>query len=185
MTNRQQTTNLINQIENDLKSLEVAYEQYFIGVEKRAPEQQRQKLALLLRKLANKYIPQTDLKFRLRGLTTRFQTYSSYWDRTMRLIEEGKYTRHTSRIVHREIPTPGPESNEPTAADAHGSIDSLYEKLVEAHRLCDMKVPKRDHVTRFLARQEEVIQQKFGERQVEFKVVTERGKPKIKVCAKS
>ncbi len=185
MSNRQQITNLINQLENDLKSLEVAYEQYFIGVEKRTPEGQRQKLTLLFRKLNNKYIPQTDLKFRLHGLASRFQSYTGYWDRIMRLIEEGKYERHISRNRHRELTASIPESSEPGAGNGRDFMDALYEKLVEAHHHCEMKAPNRDQLARFLARQEASIQQKFGERQVEFDVVTEQGKPKIKVRARN
>ena len=185
MSSRQQITDLLEQLEADLKSLEVAYEQYFLGIEKRAPEPLRQKLTLLFRRLLNKYIPQTDLKFRLRGLNSRFQSYTGYWDRIMRLIEEGEYERHTSRIQRRAESKPSREPSAPERAAEDTSLDNLYVQLVDAHQTCNMKAPNRDQVAKFLAQQKNAIQQKFGDRQVEFMVVTESGKPKIKVRAKN
>jgi hypothetical protein len=40
-------------------------------------------------------------------------------------------------------------------------------------------------VANFLAKQKEAIKERFGDRQVDFVVVTASGKPKVKVRAKS
>jgi hypothetical protein len=184
MGSREQVTELLNHLEKDLKGLEIVYEQYFLGLEKRSPEQQRNKMTLRIRKLINLYIPQTDLRFRLQSLISRFNSYSSYWDRIQRLIEEGKYERHTARIQRSEHnglrPMEAMESI--TAADP---LDSLYEKLVEAHHSCNLQPPSRNQVSGFIAKQQDIIKQRFGEKLVDFEVVTEEGKPKIKVRAKN
>jgi hypothetical protein len=180
MISRSQITAALNQLEQDIKSLEIAYEQYFMGIEKREPMRERQRISRLLRNLINRYIPQVDLRFRLQGISSRFQSYSGHWDRVLRLIDEGRYERHTSRTqrqagVSAGMPAPPPLD----------PVESLYEKLAEAHQACGMKAPPKDQVARFLDKQQEVIHQKFGDRIVEFDVVTENGKPKIKVRAKS
>lgn len=181
MSSRGQINEILNQLEQGMKDLEIAYEQYFLGIEKRAPEQQRQKLTKQFRLLVGKYIPQTDLKFRLRGLTSRFHSYAGYWDRIMRLIEEGRYERHTSRIQRRATEAaPSEAAPAPHQAD---SLNGLYDQLVEAHQNCSLKAPNREQVASFLAKQEAAIKQKFGDRKVEYLVVTEGGKPKIKVRA--
>jgi hypothetical protein len=183
MGSREQITTLLNQFENDLKALEIAYEQYFLGTEKRLPEQQRQKIVLRMRKMITYYIPQTDLRFRLQGISSRFNSYCGYWDRIQRQIEEGRYERHTSRIQrYANTKLSAQDSAEP--APSASPIDSLYEKLVDAHQSCQLRPPNRDQVARFLAKQEETIKKRFGDRPVDFVVVTESGKPKIKVCAK-
>lgn len=183
MGSREQITTLLNQFENDLKALEIAYEKYFLGTEKRSPEQQRQKITLRMRKMITYYIPQTDLRFRLKSISSRFNSYCAYWDRIQRLIEEGRYERHTSRIqryANRKVSVQ--DSAEP--APSASPIDSLYEKLVDAHQSCQLRPPNRDQVASFLAKQEQAIKKRFGDKPVDFEVVTESGKPKIKVRAK-
>ncbi len=179
MGSREQITELLNRLEKDLKALVIAHEQYFLGTEKRAPEQQRQKLTLRMRKMITHYIPQTDLRFRLQSISSRFNSYCGYWDRIQRQIDEGRYERHTSRIQRFAQTKPSPESGTPKAP-----VDSLYEQLVDAHKECQLRAPNRDQVVSFVAKQEEAIKQRFGDKLVDFVVVTEGGKPKIKVRAR-
>jgi hypothetical protein len=183
MGSRGQITELLNQLDQDLKGLEIAHEQYFLGTENRAPEQQRQKITLHMRKMITHYIPQTDLRFRLQGISSRFNSYCGYWDRIHRQIDEGRYERHTSRIKrHANENLPTRESTE--SKPAIDPVDNLYQELVDAHQRCQIRPPNRDQVVSFLAKQEEAIKKRFGDKQVDFVVVTEAGKPKIKVRAK-
>lgn len=182
MNDRSHITATLDQLEQNLKELEISYEQYFMGVEKRAPDALRQKLNQQLRQLLGWYIPQTDLKFRLRGLTSRFHSYSGYWDRILRLIDEGRYERHVSRLqrTSQERSSPVPDLSRQQA----DPLDELYRKIVEAHESCSIKAPTRQQVTDFIARQQTMIGEKFGKRNVEFDVVIDGAKPKIKVRAK-
>jgi len=183
MGSRGQITELLSQLEKDLKDLEIAHEKYFLGTEKRSPEQQRQKLTLRMRKMITHYIPQTDLRFRLQSISSRYNSYCGYWDRIQRLIDEGKYERHTSRI-QRFAQT---ASSKQSTADTNPSadpVDSLYKQLVDAHQDCELRAPNRDQVASFIAKQAETIKKRFGDKLVDFVVVTENGKPKIKVRAK-
>lgn len=182
MGSRGQITELLSQLEHDLKILEIAYEKYFLGTEKRAPEQERQKFTLRMRKMITHYIPQTDLRYKLQSITSRFNSYCGYWDRILRLIDEGRYERHTSRINRSESIKPPAENS--SAENSGNPVDNLYEELVSAHQNCDLRPPNREQVARFLAKQKEAIQKRFGDKQVDFVVVTEAGKPKIKVRAK-
>jgi len=179
---RGQITELLNQIEKELKDLEIAYEKYFLGTEKRSPEKERQKLTRNMRKMVTYYIPQVDLRFRLQSITSRFNSYCGYWDRIQRLIDEGRYERHTSRI-QRNVGLEPPQAKD-TGQNATRQVDSLYEQLVDAHQSCHLRPPNKEQVASFLEKQKEAIQQRFGDKQVDFVVVTEAGKPKIKVRAK-
>lgn len=185
MSSRGQVTELLNQFEADLKEMEFAYDQYFLGLEKRSPEQKRLQFTKRLRKMVTLYIPQTDLRFRLQSLTSRFNSYAGYWDRIQRLIDDGKYERHTARIKRfassKSTAPARQEAQEPVA----DPLDRLYQELVNAHQRCQLRPPNREQVASFLAKQQEAIQQKFGDKQVDFIVVTVEGKPKIKVRARS
>jgi hypothetical protein len=183
MGSRGQITEMLNLLEKDLKELEIAFEQYFLGLEKRSPEQARQKLTLRMRKMISHYIPQTDQRFRLQSITSRFNSYCGYWDRILRQIDEGKYERHTSRI-QRFAQTKSSEQDAIQTGASVDPIDRLYQELVTAHQRCQLRPPDRDQVISFLARQEEAIKKRFGDKQIDFVVVTETGKPKIRVRAK-
>ncbi|MDH3809642.1 MAG: hypothetical protein OES29_13570 [Desulfuromonadales bacterium] len=182
MGSRGQITELLNQLAHDLKTLEIAYEKYFLGTEKRAPEKERQKITLRMRKMITHYIPQTDLRYKLQSISSRFNSYCGYWDRIQRLIDEGRYERHTSRINRSE--SFKPPTGKVSAEEIDNPVDNLYEELVTAHKACELRPPNREQVANFLSRQKEAIQKRFGDKQVDFVVVTEAGKPKIKVRAK-
>ncbi|MBE0597716.1 MAG: hypothetical protein IH614_10630, partial [Desulfuromonadales bacterium] len=79
------------EIELEMKELTIRYEQYFAGVEKLEPVKDRTLMASRLRQFANRRIVQTDLRFRYQNLATRFHSYAGYWDRILRLMDEGRY----------------------------------------------------------------------------------------------
>lgn len=172
-------------LEQDQKELETLYEQYFAGIEKREPVKAREGLALRLRRFANRRIMQTDLRFRYQSLATRHHSYSGYWDRILRLMDEGRYARH----LHHAAGAAGASAVQSAApAPAAGDeIDTIYRQLLAACQtgMAVRTLPDRQQLAAFLERQKEKIREKFGDREVEFRVVTEDGKPKIKVRAKS
>jgi len=178
MDERRQIGRILSAIEQQMRAIEIRYEQYFGGVEKRAPLQEREELARSIRQFANRQIIQTDLRFRYQNLASRFHSYCSHWDRIQRLMDEGRYQRGSGRTTSRQEPPPAvPETID--------RVEQVYEDLCAAYQATDLgPAPERNQVETFLARQEEKIRQKFGDREVEFHVVAENGKPKIKVRAR-
>ena len=169
-------------IEQELRELIIGYEQYFMGVDKFEPAKERQVLALRLRRMVNLYIPQADLRFRLQGLNGRLQSYTAYWDRTLRLIEEGRYVRQRSHVKWAEQQRPGEPAAAPAPVD---SLDRVYRELGEAYARCQMSPPARAQVEDFLNRQAASIRERFGDRPVDMVVVIEDGKPKLRVRSRS
>ena len=174
----------LQNIEADFKALEIAYEQYFMGIERFEPAKERQILALRLRRMINGYITQTDLRFRLQNVNSRFQSYSAYWDRILRLIEEGRYQRQISHMKWAEQYQPKSQDQPARSSAPPDPLDRVYQELVQAHESCRMPAPRREQVAEFLRRQAEAIRARFGERPVDMVVIVENGKPKIKVRAK-
>jgi hypothetical protein len=184
MTSRSDVEAELQQIDREFREIAIAYEQYFMGIEKFEPAKERQILALRLRRLVNCYIPQTDLRFRLQGLASRLQSYGVYWDRILRLIEEGRYVRQRSHMKWAEQNRPQDYDPHPVSTAARDPLDKVYRDLVDAYTSCSLAPPKREQIDDFLARQTEVIRERFGDRPVEITVVVTDGKPKIKVRAK-
>lgn len=171
-------------IESEFKALEIAYEQYFMGLERFEPAKERQILTLRLRRMINTHIPQTDLRFRLQNVNSRFQSYSSYWERILRLIEEGRYQRQLNhmKLVERIKDTAvSPQAGPAVTADP---LERIYRELAQAHATCQIPAPRREQVAEFLRRQADTIRERFGDRPYDMVVVVENGKPKIKVRAK-
>ena len=186
MNDRKVISREMNRIEADLKELEIRYEQYFAGIEKREPIQDREALARRLRQFANRRIMQTDLRFKYQNLATRYQSFSGHWDRILRLMDEGKYVRQTARLQRTAAPATAASPSTAQATGAGDEVDAVLRDLANARQSLNLKGagPDRDQVARLIAQQREKIREKFGDRQVEFRVVTEDGKPKIKVRAK-
>lgn len=172
----------LGEIEQELKELVILYEQYFAGVEKREPLKQRENLARRLRHFVNRRIIQTDARFRYQTLAARYHSYSSHWDRILRLIDEGRYDRHTAKLKH--APPLAAEAM-PTATPVDPG-EKIYQDLLAARQNCGIAGPPPDprQVKLFLENQMDKIREKFGDRAVEFRVEIEDGKPKIKVRAK-
>lgn len=181
MNERDAIARELNSIEQGMKELEIRYEQYFAGVEKREPVKDREKLARQLRRFVNRRITQTDLRFKSQNLATRFHSYAGYWDRILRLMDEGRYKRQNPRpgsAVDSGLSPPPPVGDDET--------DTVYRRLLEARAACKIEgtTPSRQQVSAFLEQQKSKIREKFGNREVEFLVITADGKPKIKARAK-
>lgn len=184
MDERRKIDQLLGEIQLEMKELEIRYEQYFAGVEKREPQRSRTELARRIRHFTNRPIFQTDIKFRYQGLASRFYSYSQYWDRILRLMDEGKYHRHLSNksAAPKLAGLPKPQAHA-SPATPEDETDSLLAALVEARHKCGQNgpAPSREKVTQFLAAQKQKVQEKYGDRPVEFLVDSRSGKPQIKV----
>jgi hypothetical protein len=188
LTGRDNIEQELQKAEADFKTLEITYEQYFMGIERFEPSKERSILVLRLRRLVNTYIPQTDIRHRLQNLNNRLVSYAAYWDRTLRQIEEGRYQRHISHMKWAAKPVGATPANAPAAtapSQPADPVEKIYRELIAAHNGCQTAPPKREQVAELLQRQAEAIRQRFGDRAVDMTVIVEDGKPKIKVRPKT
>ena len=173
----------LKSIEQAMRALEISYEQYFAGIEKREPLQNREKLTKQLRQFANRRIMQTDLRFKYQNMATRFHSTSGYWDRILRLMDEGKFHRPTGA---KKGFAPKPLVLKPAVSSEDNQVDSLYRDLLAARKSCNIggQSPEKQQIAAMLEQQKAKIKEKFGDRAIDFKVETRDGKPRIVVKAK-
>ena len=88
----------VTEFEHKLSRVRVLYEQYFLGIEKREPTIPLKDVVRLMRDLDKERINNTRLRYRYRSLVARFNTYRTYWYRTMRAINNGTYHRDVARL---------------------------------------------------------------------------------------
>lgn len=167
----------LDDIAAEMRSLELLYERYFSGEEKREPIQQRAALEKKIRRLSTRRIIKTDHRFRFETLSGRYHTYATRWNRVQRLMDEGKYHRHLNTGRAKTSPSHCSDKTN----------DDLYANLLMAHEECNLPspTPDRNQFNAFLERQKQQIQERFGKRQIEFRVVIENGKPKLRAKAKN
>src|ERR671931_866726 len=128
--------------EQILSELVVKYEQYFLGMEKREPLQLLAEVERAARGYQNVYIVNTMMKFKYNALVARLNSYKQYWNRTNRLIEEGKYSRdrfkmemHEKMQRERTRPRAGKE-----VAGAGAEIENLFQQYIAARKACNLPV---------------------------------------------
>ena len=180
MDDRRKLAQELDEIQTELKELEIRYEQYFAGLERREPYQDRQNLARRLRQFTNRHIVWTDLKFRYQNMATRFMTYGQRWDRILRLIEEGKYERHTAKLKS------APRTKGTTTHSADQEANQLHRELSRARQAQGLtgQVPSKEKVASFLTAQREKIRDRYGDKPIQFSIDTSGAKPRIKVSLK-
>lgn len=103
--------------EAEIMELRAAYEQYFLGLERRPPITRHAELRRHLLELKGMWVRQTAAKFRVQAAAQKYATYDRLWQRTMQEIEAGTYQRDVERAkrkhatttpVKAEAPAPSP-----------------------------------------------------------------------------
>ena len=180
-------------LETQLSELITRYEQYFVGFEKREPLQLRTEVERLIRNCSAVPINNTMYKHRYTSLAARFSTYREHWNRILRLIDEGKYTR--DRFIsdlhrHRGGGGDAGDSASPASGGAgpeENDIERIFREYREARIACRLPVESvsRESLAATLDRQRPQLAAQLGTDNIAFRVVVEDGKPKIKAGKRS
>lgn len=94
-------TELIDEASSLLDRTKVMYEQHFLGIQKLPPAQLHRDLERRIRELTQRQIRNTAARYRLANLSQKFGSYNTYWRRTLREIEQGRYVRDMARVQRR------------------------------------------------------------------------------------
>ncbi|MGD8861318.1 MAG: MXAN_5187 C-terminal domain-containing protein [Myxococcales bacterium] len=100
-----------------LKRLRSLYDQWFHGLERLEPQQQKKEVDDLITLLRRNQPQNTALRFRFTQIAQRYTTYNTYWRRITRQIEEGTYKRDVLRA--RRIREQQAEREQPKRQDAY------------------------------------------------------------------
>lgn len=105
-------------LEAAVEELRVAYDHFILGLEKREPQKQRADLERALRRSTLDDASRPPVRFRFGTLRQRLATYATYWDRTMRQIEEGTFRREGVMRRRAQVPDQRPGDGADTIEDA-------------------------------------------------------------------
>jgi len=92
----------LDDVEEQIELLKVAYERYFNGVDRVPPAREHDAVKLSVRQLFGLHTGSTAVRFRAQGLKARLVTYEQYWTRILGQIERGTFKRVLAESKRRE-----------------------------------------------------------------------------------
>lgn len=126
---RQREEAALHDLSRRVEQLRITYERFFMGIDRVPPNPDRQKLERDLRNSPLMRSRNTALRFQFNNVRQRMLSYARYWDRIMRLIEEGKFRRERSSLAGSGAP-----AGVPVEEDGSGERNrALYERWKSAH----------------------------------------------------
>jgi hypothetical protein len=88
---------LLTELEHKIDRLKILYEQYFMGIERIEPQTPRKEITRKMLEITQLNIRNTGIRYRFNALGQKWGVYQTYWNRTLREIENGTYMKAIAR----------------------------------------------------------------------------------------
>jgi len=176
----------LDQLDEDLTNLQVLYEKYFLGIDRRPPDEARRKVGTRLRELRTTMVRNTGLKFRINTLFARLISFERMWDRTLREIEEGTYKRDVFKAKYRQqqrgVAPNAPPAQKPRLELSDDKLRRLYETFLVARQRTGESTAgvTFEAIAKSVRAQVPQLMARHKAKSVEFKVVIKGGKAVLK-----
>lgn len=193
----------MDEFENRVFLLKIAYEKYFSGIDPVEPARERDELRRMLRDLLGAPATNSRQRFRLQQLRARWATMELYWTRNLYQIERGIHPKQKYRAdlkerqrTEAELARAAPgQTLLPERPPASGSLipestgrpgndagyRAVFDAYVQARGTCGQNTDIDYNVVRqTLEKQVEALKARTACSSVKFKVVVEDGKAKVK-----
>lgn len=192
----------IGALESKFARLKLEYEQYFTRVLRREPASLRAELDRLVLSCTGKNTTNSMLKFRLSSVIAKYNTYRQYWNRTLREIEEGRYSRKgeggesASAPNHDAQPVPYESAKKPPveqkpAADAlppasGADVNEAYKSYIAAKRQCNESTDgiTAESFARSIDAARKKLETQYNTSAIDLKVSIKDGKARISILPK-
>lgn len=184
----------LDELEKKIEQLKIEYEKFFLGITNVEPYQLKNAVQQLIKKYATKanQFNNVMLLFRYRNLTARFLTYQEYWNRILRLIEEGKNPKDYRRLLSPHLGTQSTFSSK--TKDSEKEMEEIenvdkYEKLYNEYASLlkgqGKEPPPLDAFKNTIKKYEENIKKKYGDNvEADFTFENRDGTLKVKTVVK-
>jgi hypothetical protein len=187
-------------IEKSIRQLQIEWEKFFGGVERKPPVDAKTKLEALLRRYANAELRNNTERFRFQNLTSRYQTFSELWAKRLRAMEEGRPMGLHGKAAAMAMPPmpasppPLPERHAAAARAAGGgevrvkdpsadteAVRALFDRFLEARKQAgENAAVKFESFQKIIAQQSTRILNEKGAQAVDFRLETKDGKVSLK-----
>jgi hypothetical protein len=185
-------------LERTIRQLQIEWDKFFGGIEKKPPNELKARVEALVRKYSLGEIRNNAIRFRYQGLQARYSTMSELWAKRLRAFEEGRPMGvHGARALAQAAPAAaGPPAAGAAAAAAARevrvkdpaadgrAVRELYERFVAARRKTGEPANvKFDSFEKLIAQQASRILSEKGAAAVDFRLETKDGKVSLKAKA--
>jgi hypothetical protein len=189
----------LDQLESSIRRLQIEWEKFFAGIEKKPPTDLKGRVEALVRRYAYAEIRNNGDRFRYQSLTSRYNTFAELWAKRLRAREEGRPAGlHGTRVALAPPPPPPPPSAAPAPAAAAAraaaneyrvrhpdkdaaAVRDLYQQFVEARRSAgETGAVKFESFQKLITQQASRILTEKGAKAVDFRLETRDGKVSLK-----
>jgi len=174
----------LDALDEAMSGLQVLYEKYFLGIDRRPPDQERRQVSEKMRLLKTTQVKNTGLKFRIQTMFAKLISFERMWDRTLREIEDGTYKRDLFKAKLRQARQSSepqrPRSGSPQISD--DMIRKLYDTYLVARQRTGESTSglTYESLASRLRTQVPELMARHKARNIEFKVVIKGGKAVLK-----
>jgi hypothetical protein len=107
-------------LESSIRQIQIEWDKFFGGIEKKPPSDLKTKLEALIRRYASQEMKNSTERFRYQSLSTRYSTLNELWNKKVRALEEGRIaglhlTPAMAHMLHVPIPALTPDFFKPPA----------------------------------------------------------------------
>jgi len=161
----------MEKFKEQMEALKKAYEQYFLGNTKFPPSKLRDELERFVRAYSLRRSPKSVDNFIINSTFATFSTYRNYWDKIMKMIENGEFKRGEDARPALAFAGVKKPSKVIIESPENSQIKQLYEMYINAKRKCGEDTSKLtfEKVYASIKSQIPQIKQKFNCNRVEFK----------------
>ena len=188
----------LDQLEVMLRQLQIEWERFFGGLEKKPPVEMRSRVEAIVKRYGNAEIRNNTERFRYQALSSRYNTFNELWNKRIRAIEEGRPVGLHGRAAAAVVPPvkASPAAAAPAARAGasdkgefrvrspekdEAAVRALYEKFLEARQQAGEKgTVKFDNFQKLIGQQATRIMADKGAQAVDFRLETKEGKVSLK-----
>ena len=186
----------LDQIDKAIKQLQIEWEKFFGGVERKPPNDLKTRVEALIRMHANAEIRNNTERFRYQNLTARYNTFNEMWGKRLRAMEEGRimgvHGPHSMKAppampaherAHGRAAAPSEVRIQDPDRDSE-AVRSLFDRfLEERQKTGETGAVKFEGFRKLIAQQASRILNEKGGQAVSFRLETKDGKVSLKAKA--
>jgi hypothetical protein len=184
--NRQEIAQLLQQLEEQVNTLRIEFEQFFAGVIKFQPEKLKAQVERDFRTVLRAPLKNPELTFRARSLKYRFNTLDSYWRRVLREKEEGRYHKDRFKTEFRT------KQNQKQVREQtkEGRLEKQLRHVYDVYKRClaeegqEKAVVSFDTFNSLLSQKASALQKANPGKKVQFNLVLKAGVPTVEANMK-
>jgi hypothetical protein len=185
----------LDKLEEDIRKVKNKYDQFFRGIAKVPPIQERRNVEIYIYELGKVKMRDNARRFRYNTLLSRYNQYRELWSRKMREREEGPLDfRRRQAAMNAPAPPPPPAEPPPgvtspkpdpyvkVSPGTNGEeLRRLYDEIQKEHlKMGRLPTITIEQLEQMVQKQSEVVRSRYKVNSVAFRVETVDGKVKLK-----